>query len=45
MKNAAANGMGTHNEAFEAHEDDYEYQAASPDEKALLEACQRLHHI
>lgn len=30
------------NTAFQFHRGDYDYQASSPDEKALAEACQRL---
>lgn len=32
---------GIDNAAFEFTEDKFEYQASSPDEKALAEACQR----
>ncbi|XP_046454878.1 phospholipid-transporting ATPase IF-like [Daphnia pulex] len=33
---------GFENAAFQFHRGDYDYQASSPDEKALAEACQRL---
>ena len=33
---------GMDNPAFDFSEDKIEYQASSPDEKALAEACQRL---
>ncbi|XP_046657252.1 phospholipid-transporting ATPase IF-like [Daphnia pulicaria] len=32
---------GNENPVFTTHENDFEYQASSPDEKALLEACQK----
>ncbi len=33
--------IGVSNKAFDVEDEDYEYQASSPDEKALVEACQR----
>ena len=35
------NGGANFNEGFEFVESDLDYQASSPDEKALLEACRR----